>query len=283
MSLYTRPLTAILARLNSANGLALVENQYTYSAPSPSTAGGGTTNTKLTITAIVPDSPYQGPVDIYYQRLSLADLVGWLPSVIRCNALTTTLDFIHYLNSTFGLNFEDTDVVNAPLSGLTDGAGAVTLQAQTNSMGWIGSGTFQIVKGNYKLEDFVTVTAFPGLMYPVRDETRPFAETYSYWRDFTDYHDQLVGLTTESTDLTAVASALTGVTGSSWVTAGTGRYSLEGATVVYNGATTSDYNQSFLSVIKVQLDTTKNQGYAGNLIMHYGRDPEDYEDWGAPS
>jgi hypothetical protein len=283
MSLYTRPLTAILARINSANGLALVENQYTYSTPSPSTAGGGTTNTKLTITAIVPDSPYQGPVDVYYQRLDLASLVSWLPSVIRANGLTTTLDFIHYLNTTFGLNFDDTDVVNSPLTGLTDGAGSVTLQAQPNSMGWIGTGTFQVVKGNYKLEDFLTVTQFPGLMYPVRDETRPFAEAYSYWRDFTAYHDSLLALTTDSTDLTAVQQALVGVTGAAWVLAGTGRYSLEGATVVYNGVTTTDYNQAFLNVIEVQLDPTKNQGYAGNLIMHYGRDPEDYEDWGVQS
>lgn len=280
-SLYPRPMDAILGAIASQNGgVTLVEGQYTYSAPVPFSDPSGQTNTQLTITAIQPDSPYQGAVTVNYKRLNLADLTHLLPLPVQGNGWVTVADFWAVLNSNFGLNFvagdlNDTDALVIA----SDGSGSVTLTAQANSLGWIGTVTLPFIKGNYDLATAVTVTTLPGLMYPNRDETKPYGELYSYWRDMTAYEDDFGTINTSTTDLSQVAVDLTAQSGNAWVTNASGRYSLKNATVSYNGLTssfvapagcTTTPNPAYQSVLVIQLDPTQSLGYSGWLFLHYG-------------
>lgn len=282
MSLYPRPMDAILGAIASQNGgVTLVEAQYTFGAPTPWTDPSGQTNTQLSITAIQPDSPYQGTVVVNYKRLDLADLAQLLPQPIQGHGWTTVADFWAVLNANFGLNFvagdlNDTDALTIA----ADGSGTVTLTAQPNSMGWVGSVTLNFIKGNYDLASSVTVTTLPGLVYPTRDETKPFGEFYSYWMDFTAFETDFAAVTTATTDLTTVAAHLSTVSGNPWVTNAAGRYSLQNAVVAYNGTTAAftpiageqaTPNPSYQNVLVIQLDPTASLGYSGYLFLHYGR------------
>lgn len=283
MSLYPRPMDAILGAIASQNGgVTLVEAQYTFGAPTPWTDPSGQTNTQLSITAIQPDSPYQGTVVVNYKRLNLADLANLLPTPIQGHGWTTVADFWAVLNTNFGLNFVAGDLndTDALVIG-SDGSGTVTLTAQANSMGWIGTVTLPFIKGNYDLAASVTTTTLPGLVYPTRDETKPFGELYSYWMDFTAYQTDFSAVTTATTDLTQVAADLATVSGNAWTfTGGAARYSMQNATVAYNGAVSAftpladeqaTPNPSYQNVLVIQLDPTYSLGYSGYLFLHYGR------------
>ena len=282
MSLYPRPLDAILGAIAAQNGgVTLVEAQYTFGAPTPWTDPSGQTNTQLSITAIQPSSPYQGSVVVNYKRLNLADLAVLLPQPIQGNGWLTVADFWAVLNANFGLNFVTGDLNDSTaLVIASDGSGTVTLTAQANSMGWIGSVTLNFIKGNYNLASTVTTTTLPGLMYPTRDETKPFGELYSYWMDFTAFAADFTNITTATTDLSKVAGDLQAVSGNAWVTNASGRYSLQNATVAYNGTTAAftpiggeqaTPNPSYQNVLVIALDPTASLGYSGYLFMHYGR------------
>lgn len=281
MSLYPRPMDAILGAITQQDNVTLVEGQYTYSAPTPWTDPSGQTNTQLTITAIQPDSPYQGAVTVNYKRLNLADLGALLPQPIQGNGWQTVADFWAVLNTNFGLNFVAGDLNDSdPLVLDANGAGSVTLTAQTNSMGWIGQVTLSFIKGNYDLATSVLNTVLPGLVYPTRDETKPYGELYSYWRDMSAYESDFAALTTASTDLSVVATDLTAQSGNTWVTNASGRYSLQNATVAYNGTVAAftpisgeqaTPNPSYQNVLVIKLDATASLGYSGYLFLHYGR------------
>jgi hypothetical protein len=273
---------AILGAIATQNGgVTLVEDEYTFGAPTPWTDPSGLTNTQLSITAIQPDSPYQGTVTVNYKRLNLADLTQLLPLPIQGNGWLTVADFWAVLNSNFGLNFVAGDLNDATALVIAgDGSGSVTLTAQANSMGWVGSVTLPFIKGNFDLATTVTVTTLPGLVFPNRDETKPYGEMYSYWRDMTAYEADFTPITTATTDLTQVATDLTAQSGNTWLTGASGRYSLQNATVAYNG-TVADFtpivnssttpNPSYQNVLVIALDPTASLGYSGWLFLHYGR------------
>ena len=121
------------------------------------------------------------------------------------------------------------------------------------------------------IEQYVTVTALPGLYYPEQDVTKPFGRMYSYWRSFTSVQAALSGIqTTSGADLVALKDALVAVTGDPWVVSGESRYSLAGATFVYNGPTSgnTDLNTSYNHGMIVNLSASC-LGLSGSLNIHY--------------
>ena len=280
MSLYPAPLTAILGAIAAQNkGVTLDPSLYTFGAPTPYADPQGATNTSMLITVAEVTSPYQGAQTVYYTRLNLADLAILLPQPIPGNGWTTVADFWAVLNANYGLNFvagdlNDTDALTIA----SDGSGSVTLKAQPNSMGWIGQVTLSFVAGNYNLATTVTGTALQGLLYPNQDTSKPFGELYSYWRDMTTWQSDLQNLPIGNPDLTQLATDLTNCTGNAWSNMASGRYSLLGATVVYNGTTKAftplsgtlmTPNPGYTYVVVIQLGAG-SLGYSGYLFLHYG-------------
>lgn len=280
MALFPDPLTSIFAAIQSQNGITLVPSQYSLSNPTPNADATGATNTALTLTPNTPESPYVGPVTVTYFRWLLADLLKQLPLPLKFNGLTTVMAFASAMNGYFGTNFTATDLVDGPVTVASDGSGTLTLTAQANSLGWVGTVDLPFILGNFDLAATVAVTALPGLVYPERDETKPYAEAYSYWRDFSAQESLLIDHTILDTDLTDIAAALSqnAGAGTTWVLTGSSRYSLAGASITYNGSTfdypanpngSSGVNVAYDNVMTVLLDPVQCTGYSGTLIMHY--------------
>jgi hypothetical protein len=278
MALFQDPLTAILGAIDSQNNISLVPDQYTFSNPTPFADPSGKTNTQMTITTNSVQSPYTGSVTVSYTRLDLATLATLLPLPLKFNGLSTVMDVVNAINKFFGTNFVAADIVDGPLTVGSDGSGNVTLTAQANSLGWIGTVTLPFIAGNYDLAVVIKQPVLPGLMYPERDETKPFGECYSYWRNFSAQSAQLQALVTSPLDTTTLASILATNTGSAWVDNAAARYSVQNATLVYSGPTSGapldssgnpTVNPYYADVLIVQLDPTASLGYSGKLIMHY--------------
>ncbi len=272
MALYKDPLDAVFAAIQAQNGVALVRDEYTLSAPTVyEDDPTGVLNTQIVVTAATPRSPYEGSVAVQYTRLNLADLAHLLPQPIRANGITTIANVITALNTNHGMNFKTSDLVQGAVTGLVDGAGDITLTAEANSYGWIGEVTLSFVKGSIDIAAATTVKNLPGLMYPARDESKPYGELYSYWRDFTPQTAALDTITLETTDFTTLAAALTSVTGNAWSPSVAGRYSLLGATIASVGLTADNplTNPDYLKAVVVTLGEG-SLGYSGQLILHYG-------------
>lgn len=286
MAIYNPPMTDILAAIAAQNnGLQLVQSQYNIGNPVPMGNPTQNLNTELTFTAKVPDSPYQGAVTCRYKRLNLADLATLIPITLRLNGATTVMDVANYLNTRYGLNFVPSDLVDGALN-LTDGAGTVTLTAQANSLGWIGSVTLNILKGYYDFGALATTTSLPGLLYPQRDITKPFGETYSYWRDFTNQQSALDALVVADNNVQAMAAILTAITGDQWKYDVQNRFSLLNATILHkgptdtpfvNGSDTLTFNTDYTSVVVVRLGDG-SLSYNGYLICHYGVPTDGFDD-----
>lgn len=272
MALFPDPLSAILGAIDSQNNVNLIASQYSFSNPTPYSDPTGQTNTQITLTANSADCPYTGSVTVSYNRLNLADLATMLPTPLKFHGLSRALDVAAAMNQFYGLNFNGAnDIQDNQISINPDGSGLVNLIAQPNSLGWYGSVQLSFIAGNFDLAASISQPVLPGLMYPARDESKAFAEMYSYWRDFSSQTAPLQLLNTSTTDFTQLASVLQQITGNSWQPTGTSRYSLQNAVVLYNGRTTgrTDCNTAYYDVAIVQLDPTANLGYSGNLILHY--------------
>lgn len=273
-TLYPSPLDAILGAINTANGLSLVESQYTFGTPAPWTDSTGVNtlnNTEISVTAIEPTSPYQGSVNVQYTRLNLADVPTLIPTPIRANGLLTTVDLANWMTSFYGLNLGSADVQSDTLS-LTDGAGSVVLTALADSLGWIGTVTLDVELGNFDLATEATTTTLPGLMYPAVDETKPYAALYSYWRDFSAQSAQLAAIEQATPDWDAITAILVAITGDGWIDTGASRFSLENAVCNYNGAVSGAGtipNPAYVNVMLITLDDTASLGLSGQLVIHY--------------
>jgi Concanavalin A-like lectin/glucanases superfamily len=279
MALYPAPLTAILGAIAALNkGVTLDPSLYTFGAPTPFADPQGVTNTSMLITVAEVTAPYQGSQTVYYTRLNLSDLTTLLPQPIAANGLTKVSDFWAILNANFGLNFVAGDLNdNDSITVNPDGSGSVTLIAQANSQGWIGTVTMSFVAGNFDLATTVGTTALPGFMYPNQDLTKPFGELYSYWRDMSAYQSDLQNINTSTSDLTTLTADLKAVTGDPWVNTAASRFSLQGAAIVYNGpvvdfvpiaGTVMTPNTNYVYVLVVQLGSG-SLGYGGYLFLHY--------------
>lgn len=281
MALYPAPLTAILGAIAEQNGgVTLNPSQYTFGTPAQHDDATGATNTSLSITVSDPTAPYVGSVTVYYTRLNLADLATLLPQPILGNGWVTVADFWAVLNATYGLNFVAGDLNDTdPLTIASDGTGSVTLIAKPGSLGWIGEVTLTFAKGNFNLGAMVTQTTLPGLLYPNQDITKPFGELYSYWRDMSAYQADLFAIPAGSNNLTQLAADLSAVTGNAWTNTAASRYSLQGATVAFNGPVSQftplpdslcTPNPAYQYVLVVKLNPSSSLGYSGYLFLHYG-------------
>lgn len=271
MSLIKSGVGALIESINRLNpGVNLVQNEYNYGTPTALVDDPDNYNTTITITEKNTQSSYEGSVVVKYNRRELADLQALLPAHIPINGVTTTGELVVALNGLFGLDFVSADVVAGPLN-LVDGYGDVLVTAAAGSIGWAGSMTLSLQPGLFNLPTYVTVRDLPGFNYPGQDINRPFAGFYSYWRDFSSVSAYLDDQVEGSPNLGDLALALVTITGNAWVTTGTATYSLEGATLDYNGITDGDnrFNDDYEFAALVTLSASCT-GMTGQLVIHYG-------------
>ena len=296
MSLYIDPVDEIYADIAKKNpGVNLVKDQYAYSTPVATSNLNGT-NTLLTLSSININSAYDGSVTVRYKRLDLSSLQTMLPDALEVQSPNNTQAVASAITARYGVPFYEGDLVIEPYN-LVGGTGTVRIRASSGSLRWIGQADFNIVPAKPALSSVVTVTTLPGYVYPYADITRPFAKMYSYWRDFSSAYGTLdengvpefgplhesallngyddPAHVFDSTALDDLATALVQVSNNAWTVTGVGRYSLNNAVIEYIGSipnlpTTYRANHvDFTHVCVVTLDPTFNQGFNGELYMHF--------------
>lgn len=279
-SIYKDPLDQILASIKTLNNVDLVKAEYTYGLPAVVEDDSAGTNTTILITSKDLQSTYDGQVTVRYRRLKLTDLPTLIPLTIKVNNPTTTMQVAERLNQLYGLKFTEDDIVSTPidLSG-TNGAGVVTLVAKANSLGWIGQVDVTVAQGAIPIGDKILVTNLPGLYMPNRDDTKPFGEVYSIFRDLSPWSAGMNALALGTANLQDLAAILVSATGDAWVTSGSARYSLDGATIAFNDVTSGDprLKTNYERAVIVNLSTNLSLGLSGSLLLHYNL-PDGFED-----
>lgn len=276
MSLYLPPIDQILAEIKRLNPKAsLVESDYNYGNPvvlNPTVDGRDTT---IRVSAKGPASPYDGEVTVSYTRWPMGKLSSLIGTELRISGVTTTLDVAIALNEQFGFGITSNDI-DTTVVNLTNGSGPVTLVSKATSRGWTGQVTFNITPGRFRLETNLLVKRLPGLLYPNRRKDKPYAELYSYPRDFSGHYAALrpIAPTTSPEILEEIKNILVAATGDAWSSTEVRRYSLLNAEVKFNGLTShqSVSNDDYEWVMVISL-TDDCQGLAGDLIIHYS-DPD---------
>ncbi|MNQ00179.1 hypothetical protein D3C85_128220 [compost metagenome] len=280
-SLYPDPRETLLAAIGEANGIELVIEDYDFSNPIPATPPQGSSavyNTQVTVTANNIAAAYQESVDIFYNRLKLEDLATLVSLSLKAPAdVDNSHKLIPSLNSRFGLNILEEDLLLTQAVDMVDFK-TITLTAAPGSIGWQGETTIQVSEGEINLENHLTVTALPGLKYPTEYPTVPFAQFYSYWRDFTEHHTVLAAIQAGSVPNAVLKDVLVAVTGDAWLTSGPGVFSLGGAQILFAGLTVDKgiFNTDYKYGIQIRLDHGTASGIAGDLIIHFNDPvPED--------
>lgn len=272
MSLYLPPIQQILTEVKRLNPKAtLVESDYNYGNPVVLAPVVDGRDTSIRVSAKGLASPYDGEVTVAYTRWPLAKLATLIGTEVRVSSVTTTMDVAIALNTQYGFGITADDIETTVVN-LTNGSGQVTLVAKATSRGWVGQVTFNITPGRFQLENLLTTKRLPGLMYPNRRKDKPYAELYSYSRNFSGYYSTLrtYAPSTSPEVMAEIKDILVAATGDAWSSTEIRRYSLLNAELKYNGPTSgwpvSNDDYEWVMVIALTDDC---QGLVGDLIIQY--------------
>lgn len=277
MSLYKDPVTTLLDVVGSSNGnIVLDREDYDFINPQVNETGQYPNhNSHVTIRANNTVAPFQGEVEIFYNRLKLEDLAKLTTLTLKAPSVTNSHDLLPFLNARFGTIFEPSDIVLVDAEDHTDYK-TVVLTATPLSLGWIGTVSVAVSQGEIPLENYLTNTALTGLDYPTPYATLPFAQMYSYWRDFSEHVGYLKTIVTGQAIPQELATILSGITGDVWAFTGYAQYSLMGGQILYAGKTADNglFNPSYDYGIQLRLNHDNAFGITGDLIIHFS-DPVD--------
>lgn len=273
MPLYKAPLQAVVDSINRLNKLDLVADEYVFGAPTALATPRGMVNTEIEITAKDQWSAYSGSVTVGYHRLALSELADQVNLVVPVHSINTTLDIALAVNKYFSTVLTADDIIVRDLTEEEKAIpGTILLEANPTSYGWIGSVEVGTRIGGYNLPTYLTNRALAGMNYPTPVTTRPFAHIYSYWRNFSEQQVLLKDVVVGTDSLSAIRDALQANTGDAWLLTGSGRYTLDGATVLEIAEPRlrpEDFNDKYDWAITVQLDDTKSLGLTGKLTLHF--------------
>ena len=272
MALYKDPVATLLSVIENENNIVLDPADYDFGIPEPATPPDGSTatyNTKVIVSANNVAAPFAGAVEVYYNRLDLADLERMVALYIRSPELATTHDILPSLNRRFGLNLTPDDIV---LENTTEFEGyrVAHLKAESSSLGWIGEIEVSVAEGDVLLEDHLLDTALGGLHYPTEYPTKPFAQFYSYWRDFSDHYEFLSTIQVGDVVGMELTSVLDDVTGDPWQTTGQAEFSLGNSEIIYSGPAEDNglANEDYDHVVIIRLDLNTCTRMTGDLVIH---------------
>jgi hypothetical protein len=283
--------TALLAEINTANSTTLQSTDVSFSNPQVISGGmwqgvASDRNTAVRVTGSGVN--YQGNTVIQYNRKDISQLAN-LPSLqMAVYNINTVWDLIQYFAYWTGIKFAQSDLINDPVTSLTNGAGPITVRADPNSLGWINSVTINVTQGGLGLDNAVQTTALAGLNYPVADASAPpttatYGPVYTYPYDFSantptylTWQPGVITAQQAATLVSALQAVDVGAGAALWnsVASGSAGYTawnLTGATIVSNGlnnANTMPTNPAFKYVMVLQLGA-QNTVPNGLLYLQY--------------
>lgn len=288
MAIYQPSKDVLLAAVNAQNSLNIKLTDITYSAPKDirGTDQATTTqrNTLVKITA-TPTGSWTGKKNLFYTRLNIEDIQQLIGDTLQVGGVEKLHDALIGLNNRYGFAFEPEDLVNTDLEWEPDGqTGFLDVTAEADSLGWIGTARFKLVKGDESLQTAVTTTTLNGLKYPNGDmgsvnQTAILAEVYSYPFDFTTQRDALLvfgtGVLAAGATLNNLVDILNPITGTTWVASNAASWGLLGAEITYNGLNKAEFptNSKYKYAMAIKLPATTTN-IKGTLYVQYN-DPDD--------
>lgn len=280
MPLYTDIKTALINNLNQLNGATVKVAELTFSKPQVTNGKWNgkdvTQNTAVRITA-TPGASWTGTTVLLYNRLKLSDFGTLIGNVVRVSNVDTIWKLISALNSFYGLTLDQNDFADGAISLNSDGTGSVDLTALDTSLGWTGTWSLNIMKGDANLPDSVSNTNLSGLNYPVSEDTsKRLAQSVFYGSDFTDVYDTVkayaVGKVMDDDFLAIINNHQMYSQTGKWVNNQTAAANnLSGATIVSNGlAAGVEYaNSERYKYVIVLRPSSLTTNIRGDFLLHY--------------
>lgn len=284
MPLYTNPPEAIIANLNQLNGANINWTQMLFSKPKPIDGEwNGKPVTQNTVTRITAKtgSSWTGTTQAIYNRLNLADLKTLLGPVVKSPTVHSTVDFVLGLNETYGFNFIIGDVIDEPCEVKPDTGTLVTLNAHPDSLGWYGSVTLEVQRGDEILQNSLKNQVLNGIDYPVSNDTsKRLGQAIMYgidWTDQFDYWSEEVRVddVMDEVMLAKINEKSYSFNNQPWIMQDTPHErNLKGTKVIHNGTTDGiEYANSarfeFVVVLQPDLELTGN--IRGLILIHYNK------------
>jgi len=280
MPLYTDIKTALINNLNQLNGATVKVAELTFSKPQATNGKWNgkdvTQNTAVRITATAGAS-WTGTTVLLYNRLKLSDLGTLIGNVVRVSNVDTIWKLISALNSFYGLTLDQNDFADGAIAINSDGTGSVDLTALETSLGWTGTWSLNIMKGDANLPDSVSNTNLSGLNYPVSEDTsKRLAQSVFYGSDFTDVYDTVktyaVGKVMDDDFLAIINNHQMYNQTTKWFNNQTAAANnLSGATIVSNGlAAGVEYaNSERYKYVIVLRPSSLTTNIRGDFLLHY--------------
>lgn len=284
---------ALLDHINRANGYSTVAAQRfttdTVFISKPAPVSGtwmeetSTENTYIRISARE-TAPFKGRTLVSYNRLDLGDFAKFrevrkLPAYLP----ETTKDLLPNILFYFAIYLDPSEIVDEPLA-LEDGYGTVIIKMKPDALIFTGEVSFEIIPGGAIVRDFMDTIDLDGLHYPVDNPiTQVSALLYTYPLDLSEQRDSLIDIEEgELSDIQAqaIVDCLKlidlGANKLTWnASAELNTWSLQGATVVYNGLNSLGLasNQKYKYVMELTLRSEVTTP-TGSFFLHYS-DPFD--------
>lgn len=288
MSIYRNSKQSLLDYINATNSSPLVMSDITFGVPAPIAGtwreGLVDRNTVIRIKA-TEASIYKDSQVICYDRLDLASLAKLMDFRIKCYQPTSIHALIKPIFLKFGIVIDLTDIYDDPITQIEGQDNHFTIRAKPDAIGWIGQVDIVSTHGAAVLGDHLTVTALPGVNYPVTgDGSVGSALMYFYGYDWTAYKDLLQ--TFHDGDILSAANGTALLNAIKAVDTGSGKtlwtidkskvtYDLGDAQVVYSGLNDPGLptNPSYKYVLGLMMRETATTP-PGVFYLHFN-DPVD--------
>lgn len=290
----------VLDLINEKNSGANLElGKVKLGTPVPITEEDADRNTSLEVTARK-NSGYIGKQDVTYDRLEGVPLFRNVTAYLDVKLPKTTTDLLPTLNSQYGLQITEDDIVpaaipdntNPPLANPDDPDPAPVdhdIVFKDECLAYLGKIPVKIgpkPQVGERLSLVVTQTKLDGLVYPDGpSDDKGQAYIYSYGVDCSPIAAFLdVQATGVMANDTAFAVELNKVVPELWVADDAAKdYNLKGANVLYVGLTADDgtatgsdpkkpvegANLAYNKVMLLELDDTKCSNFTGIMFLHF--------------
>lgn len=127
----------LLAKINLVAKRVFAGTEFTIGVPAADSST--VKNTKVVLTA-VPGNYLSGTVDLTYDRVELAEMVGVNSTDFEAGDYSKSTDLVAALVARYGYELTAADLVDEALPAAAgDGVITATLKAAAGSLGWIGT------------------------------------------------------------------------------------------------------------------------------------------------
>lgn len=147
----------LLALINADNPWPMPLNFKCVSFSDPLPDLGQAWNTKVTVSAI-PGFGFTGHVDVFYHRIGLPD-TGYIGIFTEEQLTPETLTALLALQKNIDIPVEELEDFSIPMFEAVGDMGTVVLAAKSNSYGWMGTTTAEVLFGftQQSLDDLHTL------------------------------------------------------------------------------------------------------------------------------